>query len=1379
MTSRSVSSSLLTLVLPVSFAGASHAAQLTFDADLGNTGAQDGSGAGWTADAGNTSFWNGSANVAWPNTTADELIFGAGNGAAGEVTTGTVTANKITFGAAGSGNYSLTGGTITLGGTTPTLAVNSDVTIGSALAGTVGLTKTGSGVLTLSGAQTYNGAITLNGGSVIFTGAAASTATNNAILIGPNGSRTTARFESSGNFTYGTTAGSTRVGGNDTAGDTGAAAVSQSSGNVTFARSGTYLELGSNTAGATATAYGSYLLNGGTLTVPAGGGMRVGNSGMGSFTQTGGTANIGRWFAIGTSTGAAAFSRGVVTLTGGNLTVDAGFRALVGDRQNSSGTLNLGTLAGGNAVMTTNNNVGVVLLGANNALNATLNLNGGTLAVGGPINRNGAVVGSTATLNLNGGTVRANANNLTLISNANSLTGTVYNGGVGVDTQGFNSTISAPLVAATGNGIYPAGGVLNLISPDGSGYIGTPLVSVTSSGTGTGATAIANVVNGQVTGVTLTCPGQGYAPGDSVTFTFAGGGAATAAVPFVYTLAAGDLAANGTGGLTKLGTGTLTLTGANTFSGPVTVTGGLVMNDLTLNNTTLTIHGFDPNNPVVPLTINTSFTTGGTVPVVVDGTFSQGSWPLIYYPSGGSIGGSGISALQLQTGSLPRGVVASLVDNTTNDTVDLSITSLNPLTWKGNVSQVWDINTTSNWTIGGGAQKYLENDLVLFNDSANTGKTDVTLNTTVLPQSVTFDNATKNYSLNGSGSISGTTPIVKSSNGSVTILNANTTTGTTTVSGGTLQFGNGTTNGSVAGPLVNNAMVVFHPAGSSTLTGDLGGENSGIFSKIGAGTQVLLNAANTSTGVFQVTEGMLQFGNGTSNGSSGIAAYELAAGTTLRIDGATTGPLSPSISGAGRIELNSAQAVNGSADWGTIALPAEYTGVLHVEKGRVNANGGSAALGNAAKIEILAGSQFLAFTSATPYTTPIEIAGGGWGENGYPGGLRLAGGSTATWGGSVTLTADSGIMAQRNANFTITGAITGPFVCEFYAGDPVAENGTINVTPTVPGQNTYAATKINGRPAGSVVANSSQAFSSGPLIVDGAILKLNGNDLSFANLSGAGGMIGNYSTSTPATLTVGSDDGTTAYAGTLQNGAAAPLALTKTGSGTLTLSAASSYTGNTTVAQGRLALATPSLADASTVTIATGAVLELNTGTADTISSLVLGSTTLTSGIFNASHPVYGSYFAGTGSLVIGGAYDSWAASKGLDGTAGKEKGLADDPDKDGIANLAEFYLDGNPLANDQGILPVATLDATYLTLSFKRRDDAEGDVVTQAVQYGNLLTSGSWTDAAIGAASATSPSGVIVTIVENDAAPDTITVQIPRSLAGGPKFFGRLNVTR
>jgi hypothetical protein len=87
------------------------------------------------------------------------------------------------------------------------------------------------------------------------------------------------------------------------------------------------------------------------------------------------------------------------------------------------------------------------------------------------------------------------------------------------------------------------------------------------------------------------------------------------------------------------------------------------------------------------------------------------------------------------------------------------------------------------------------------------------------------------------------------------------------------------------------------------------------------------------------------------------------------------------------------------------------------------------------------------------------------------------------------------------------------------------------------------------------------------------------------------------------------------------------------------------------------------------------------------------------------------------------------------------------------------------------------TVNASYLTLAFDRRDDAEAHVTTQFAQYGSTLAG--WADVILGAATSTDVNGVIVTVVENDASPDAITVQIPRTLAAGGKLFGRVQVTK
>ncbi|MES2659565.1 MAG: autotransporter-associated beta strand repeat-containing protein [Verrucomicrobiota bacterium] len=863
------------------------------------------------------------------------------------------------------------------------------------------------------------------------------------------------------------------------------------------------------------------------------------------------------------------------------------------------------------------------------------------------------------------------------------------------------------------------------------------------------------------------------------------------------------------GGLTKIGLGTLSLSGANDYTGATNVstgtlqvaTGGSIAGACTMaGGTTLAVGGSPAGTWTVP-DLNLSNTSSvsilnfdalsfsgpaiwatnslvptGTVPVSVPGVLAVGDFPLIGYPTGGSIGGAGIGAFQLT--ALPRGVVASLIDS--NEAVTLHVEAINPLVWMGNAGAAWDINSTVNWSLSGSPDKYQENDNLLFNDTL-TGSTTVTLATDVHPANVTFDNTDYDYTVNGSGAIAGTTGLTKTGDGMLTLASSNTYTGTTTVSGGTLRFGDGLTDGSLAGPLVANGMnVIFNTTGTSLISGSIDGySDSSQLTKTGPGTLVLTSAVNTFNGTFAINQGMVAVGNGTTNGTLGsFCTFDTSSGTTLRLNQATAGTINwPKITGLGTLSLNSAQAVNASAGWGTPTLQPAFTGTLKVEKGRVDLSSGTTGLGGTSLIQIQSGAQLLCFESASPYNMPIEIAGNGWGEAGYPGGIRLAADRTATWSGAVTLTANAVIMAQRGSNFTVSGPISGAYQCEFYAGDAhitLGDSGNLTVAPAAPVQNSYTSTKINGRPNASVIAGNSHAFSSGPLEVAGAIFKLNGNNLTFANLSGAGGAIGNYSNSTPATLAAG-DGSSTTFAGVLRDGGTSTLSLVKNGAGTLTLTGANTYTGNTTVNAGTLSINSAFLADGSTVSIASGAQINLNTGIAeDTVAALVLGEVTVPPGTYNSLHATYGSYFTGTGSIVIVGGYDAWAPDAGL--TASND-GLTDDAENDGIDNLMEFYLDGNPLASDPSILPASSLDDDYLTLTFTRRDDAEEDVTSQAIQYGSDLAG--WTDVPLGEVSAgPDVNGVIVTVDENGTDPDDITVQIPREVEDDT-MFARLKIAK
>ena len=110
-------------------------------------------------------------------------------------------------------------------------------------------------------------------------------------------------------------------------------------------------------------------------------------------------------------------------------------------------------------------------------------------------------------------------------------------------------------------------------------------------------------------------------------------------------------------------------------------------------------------------------------------------------------------------------------------------------------------------------------------------------------------------------------------------------------------------------------------------------------------------------------------------------------------------------------------------------------------------------------------------------------------------------------------------------------------------------------------------------------------------------------------------------------------------------------ALNKVGNGTLTLGGSTSYLGSISVNVGRIALITPLLDGCTTVSIAAGAGMDLNFNGSNAIASLTIDGNSLPVGLYNAQHPVYGSYFSGPGSLRIhpmtwqlAGGHEGWPA---------------------------------------------------------------------------------------------------------------------------------------
>ena len=104
------------------------------------------------------------------------------------------------------------------------------------------------------------------------------------------------------------------------------------------------------------------------------------------------------------------------------------------------------------------------------------------------------------------------------------------------------------------------------------------------------------------------------------------------------------------------------------------------------------------------------------------------------------------------------------------------------IAWTGSESSVWDVANTENFSNEEGeADIFVTGDKVWFTDTSS--RASVTLNSDVEADTVFFDSS-KAYTLNGTGALVGSTKLVKSGKGMLTIKNENTYTGGNRISGG-------------------------------------------------------------------------------------------------------------------------------------------------------------------------------------------------------------------------------------------------------------------------------------------------------------------------------------------------------------------------------------------------------------------------------------------------------------------------------------------------------------------------------------------------------------------------------------------------------------------
>ncbi len=441
------------------------------------------------------------------------------------------------------------------------------------------------------------------------------------------------------------------------------------------------------------------------------------------------------------------------------------------------------------------------------------------------------------------------------------------------------------------------------------------------------------------------------------------------------------------------------------------------------------------------------------------------------------------------------------------------------------------------------------------------------------------------------------------------------------------------------GPVTLTSTLTLTLNGIAPLTvgGVISGASKGL-TLAGPGT-LIVTATNTYTGNTTIGSGStLQVGSGTTTGSiTASPSISIANNGTLEFYLSTTNVTLPwtqisSLTTGGSIyylgtnsptSVTSYTSLTPAANPSGPGLPASFTGTIAVNQARLQAYTPSS-FGGTTGINILAGGQLMLSDISPPafptYATNITIAGNGWFDNAagpQAGAIRIQA-VGITYAGNITLGANARISpGTTSATMNITGSISGPFQLEVGNGGTDG-SGTVTLTPAT--GNTFSALMISSSvgnansPVNTVVAGNPKAFPSGTpasLVMNGgaangnAVLQLNtststNTGFSFANLSGSFGTIGNYSPSTPVTITIGSGN----YGGTLVDGGNAPLGLIKTGSGTLVLTSANAYSGGTTIMNGTLTSQTAVSLGSGQVTLAGSSTLSAASGLVNGVAGL-------------------------------------------------------------------------------------------------------------------------------------------------------------------------------
>jgi len=1198
----------------------------TINGNVTNTGTFGYTGAGTLNLNGNVS---GPSGVTINNAAA---IFtqGAGSVISGTGTTFTLTSGNATL--AGANTYTgatqVNGGTLTLSGGLN----NSSVTVNG---GVLNQTSTGSisgtgttfiltsGNATLAGANTYTGATTITAGTLSISSDANLSGTNSALVFNGGTLQITGTALTSLNATRSTTFTAAKVVGLNIADAantfTVSQALTQTTGGLTKSGNGTLnlTSSGNTYTGTTTIAQGVLALGAGASLGNLGGSDIVlgGTSASAGSTATltiDPTATVSLDASVTYSANAGSDNLGA-TISGGTIALNSNSRVFsVADSAAAvdltvSSVLGNGTAA--SAVI--KQGAGTMLLSGVNTYTGATTIQVGTLLAGGnvAVSTDGVFGNRSGDISLGRDVTTAAGENVALLTNGaftisrdvrvhigvgNTTAFTSTLGGNTDNTSTFSGAIimrkdlTISQVATTGaNALQITGGISGestsankTVTFAGPGAINVSGTAI-ADGAGGGTMAV-NITGGNTTfsnantytGATTISAGTLRIGNGGTTGSLSTSSAITNNGTLVFnrtdTLTQGtnfNSVISGSGSLIQAGSGNLVLTGANTYTGATTISAGTLQIGAGSTSGNISASSAITNNGTLAFNRSNTITQGTDFNSVISGTGSvvqAGSGTLILSGNNTYSGATTINGGTLSIAAITNGGVAGALGNSTN--------------------------AAGNLVLGGGTLEYT--------GTAN-GSTDRNFTLTAGTASgISVANSTVALTISGTAATT-TGGLIKSGAGTLVLSANNTYTGATTINGGTLQIGNGSTTGSLSASsaITNNGTLAFNRGNTITQGTDFNSVISGTGALIQAGSGTLiLSGANTYNGTTTISAGTLQIGNGSTTGSLS-ASSAITNNGTLAFNRSNTITISNTISGSGNLTQlgTSTLTLGGTSDNTYTGTTTVSNGTLTLDKtSGVVAVGGDLVLNGSSKLLYVSGKneQIANTASVTINGSQSVFNGSSWGN------ATGAIGITETIG-SLTVR-DGQFNTGTGSNWTVTGAgvfdgSTGDTRFLGFSGSRISFNslsltamtGTTIITDSdsfvMGGGNAVVTTLAVG--SGGLTLNGSTlglnkgtgSFAGSRLILNGNITTTGSSASFIASNTGTVG-ISNILLSdvdgsvVTRTITTGSGANLTISV-PITNGNATTAGITKDGGGTLTLTGANTYNGATTINGGTLSIA--------------------------------------------------------------------------------------------------------------------------------------------------------------------------------------------------------------